>query len=555
MDLDALGVFTSRTWNARLRLVVAASWLPNVALALALNSDWLMFAAPPAHHCRPDLALLPPTLRSLAGPALLNVSLPRLPPPGTWSPCRLLRYPGPDPEPNGTRPCTRGWEFARPASGLLRTPIIQWNLVCEDTWKVPLQQIIYLLGWLLGCMILGSACDRYGRRTTFVTSLALATVLGSGIALSVNYPMLLSLRLFFGATVAGAFLSLYVARLEICDPDHRLSVTMVSNFFFIVGTVAVLGLAVLCQDWRLLQGVVTFILGLVLLFWGFPFLLPESPRWLVVTQQLERAKRALWRMAETNFNPNEPSSMNIALDKGLDRLFSMKSLPQYHSICEVFSAHLTWRNILILSFISLLGHGIRYSFLQYLLPFLPPFYMPSFLLNGLEGLASLLLIPMAWCYGRRATLLLCTVITSLTSLFLLSLYQFLPMWTVIFLSGLGLLASHAMSVFCIFFSSEILPTVLSQGRNLPESLEDAEDRQSSLLFLPFWATQGPHVPLLPPPHQRTYRGRQQHSGPGASVSSPENGDQRHESIWNTLLAQALGTRRARRVRVMQAHSQ
>lgn len=36
---------------------------------------------------------------------------------------------------------------------------LQWNLVCEDGWKVPLEQMSHLLGWLLGCVILGMGCD------------------------------------------------------------------------------------------------------------------------------------------------------------------------------------------------------------------------------------------------------------------------------------------------------------------------------------------------------------------------------------------------------------
>lgn len=35
----------------------------------------------------------------------------------------------------------------------------QWNLVCEDGWKVPLEQMSHLLGWLLGCVLLGTGCD------------------------------------------------------------------------------------------------------------------------------------------------------------------------------------------------------------------------------------------------------------------------------------------------------------------------------------------------------------------------------------------------------------
>ena len=35
----------------------------------------------------------------------------------------------------------------------------QRNLVCEDGWKVPLEQVDHFLGWLLGCVLLGLSCE------------------------------------------------------------------------------------------------------------------------------------------------------------------------------------------------------------------------------------------------------------------------------------------------------------------------------------------------------------------------------------------------------------
>ncbi|XP_007477375.1 putative solute carrier family 22 member 31 isoform X1 [Monodelphis domestica] len=559
MDLDTRGLPAPGSWGRGSRLVAAASWLPNVALALALSSEALLFPAPPAHHCRPDPALLPPELRALAGPALLNASLPRLPPPSRgWSPCQLLRYPGPGPEPNGTGPCTRGWDFARPVAGLLNSPVTQWNLVCEDQWKVPLEQMSYLLGWLLGCVTLGSACDRFGRRTILVTSLLLAVVLGTAVALAISYSMLLALRLLYGATVAGAFLSLYVARLELCHADHRLLFSMVAGLFFVAGTMLLPGLAAICKDWRFLQGLVSLLLGLLLLLWGFPSMFPESPRWLVATRQPGRAKEVLWHLVGVCQNPGDATSEDVTLAAELDRLSEGKSLTQYHSIFELFSTELLWKNTLILAFTTLLGNGVQYNFTQNLAPYLPHFYLPCFLLAGLEAAASLSLIVLAVFCGRRASLLLWTVLTSLASLLLLALGQYLPVWTVVALSGLGLLASQAMSVLSILFAGEILPTVIrgaglglimaagflgrvatpvmsisnhhgfflhhvvlasfavlsmlcilllpeSQGRTLPESLEDAEGWWYPPLFLPRWRHPQDHrAPLLLPSRKQTH---------------------------------------------------
>ncbi|KAF4010641.1 hypothetical protein G4228_002706 [Cervus hanglu yarkandensis] len=225
-------------------LLAAASWLPCVALALALGSE-LLLTALPAHHCGSDPARAPSTCLPLSYPE----SVPRA---GSYD----------------SRPCSRGWYYAQPAADLLRSPVTQRNLVCEDDWKLPLEQVDHLLGWLLGCVLLGPGCDWFGRRAVFVGSLVLATGLGAGEALVASFPTLLILRLLRGGALAGASLALYVARLELCDPPNRLAFSMGAGLFSVVGTLLLPGLALLAQDWHLLQGLSALTTGLLLLFWG-----------------------------------------------------------------------------------------------------------------------------------------------------------------------------------------------------------------------------------------------------------------------------------------------
>ncbi|XP_058011098.1 putative solute carrier family 22 member 31 isoform X2 [Ahaetulla prasina] len=296
MDFEGQVLRQVGGFGRRARFLAAASWLPNVALALGLAAGLFLAAVPP-HRCRPDPALLPAALRNATGPELLNASAP----PG--SRCLLYRYPlaGAAPGlPNGTRPCTRGWQYALPAAGLRSTLVTQWDLVCARHWQVPLEQTTHLLGWLVGYVALGAACDRFGRRIIFALSLVLSVPLGFGVALAVDYLMLVVMRMLFGAVLAGVFLSLYVARLELCDPSHRLIVTMSASFFWIAGQLLLPGLAVAVAEWRLLQGAITLGLTLLAACWWSPSLFPESARWLLATQQLQRGKQALLELARGN---------------------------------------------------------------------------------------------------------------------------------------------------------------------------------------------------------------------------------------------------------------
>ncbi|XP_062997206.1 putative solute carrier family 22 member 31 [Elgaria multicarinata webbii] len=458
MDFDGRLLRAAGGWGRRARLLAAASWLPNVPLALGLAAGLLLAATPP-HRCRPDPALLPPALRNASGPQLLDVSAP----PG--SACLLYRYPPPGgalgPPPNRTGPCTRGWQYALPEAGLRTTVVTQWDLVCSKQWLVPLEQTTYLLGWFLGYLGFGSACDRFGRRTTFIISLTLSVPLGVAVGLAVNYVMLVLTRMLFGMMLAGTFISLYVARLELCDPPHRLVVTMSAGFFWVAGEVLLPGLAAACKEWRLLQGAITLGLALLAACWWCPPLFPESARWLLATQQLERGRRALRDLAEGN---------GVRLEEDFytqEHLFAQQGdlldgplRPRFHGIFQVLNTRVVWKNSLILGFTALIGSGIRHCFTRNLTPFAPQFYFPYFLLAVSEALAVLFLCLTVDRFGRRAVLLLSTILTGVSSLLLLALTPYLMAWLVLAFSVLGILASQAVTALSVLFASEVLPTVV-----------------------------------------------------------------------------------------------
>nr|XP_020740913.1 putative solute carrier family 22 member 31 isoform X1 [Odocoileus virginianus texanus] len=418
-------------------LLAAASWLPCVALGLALGSE-LLLTALPAHHCGSDPARAPSACLPLSYPE----SVPRA---GSYD----------------SRPCSRGWYYAQPAADLLRSPVTQRNLVCEDDWKLPLEQVDHLLGWLLGCVLLGPGCDWFGRRAVFVGSLVLATGLGAGEALVASFPALLILRLLRGGALAGASLALYVARLELCDPPNRLAFSMGAGLFSVVGILLLPGLALLAQDWHLLQGLSALTTGLLLLFWGFPAVFPESPCWLLATGQPARVRRILWHFAKaSSVDPEDSREEESSLAMELDVLCEGCPQPRHHSVLELRHTHVTWKNALILGFSSLISGGIRASFLHSLVPSDPSFYWPYFLVAGLEAAATIFLLLTVDLWGRRSVLLLSTLILGLASLLLLAGAQYLPSWTVLFLSVLGLLASQAVSALSSLFSAEVFPTVI-----------------------------------------------------------------------------------------------
>ncbi|XP_017917370.1 PREDICTED: putative solute carrier family 22 member 31 isoform X3 [Capra hircus] len=366
-------------------LLAAASWLPCVALGLALSSE-LLLTALPAHHCGSD----PARARSTCLPLSYPKSVPRA---------------GSD----GARPCSRGWYYAQPAADLLRSPVTQRNLVCEDGWKVPLEQVDHLLGWLLGCVLLGLGCDWFGRRAVFVGSLVLATGLGVGEALVASFPALLTLRLLRGGALAGASLALYVARFQPCS----------------------LSLPAGCwpQGSQPEPG-------------GSCGTLPKPAVWTPRTAQRRRVPW-LWSWmccAWDTPSPGTTQSWSSGTHMSPGR------------------THSSWASLCIPP--RLISGGIRASFLHSLVLSEPSFYWPYFLAAGLEAAATVFLLLTADLWGRRSVLLLSTLVLGLASLLLLAGAQYLPSWMVLFLAVLGLLASQTVSALSSLFSAEVFPTVI-----------------------------------------------------------------------------------------------
>ncbi|CAI9568957.1 unnamed protein product [Staurois parvus] len=228
MDFDGRVWPLSGGWGRYTRLVSAVSWLPNILLALSAASSNL----------------------SGGGPGC-----------GNRTEERTDNY-------TGGLSC---W--------LEETIVTQWDLVQDNEWKVPLAQICYLIGWLFGYIIFGCVSDRCGRRNAFISALVVALPLGVALCFSPGFLTFLPLQAGFGAALAGIFLSLYIARLELCLPGRRLMITMIAGFFWLSGELLLPGLALLCGDWKILQGAITGLLALLMNYWCCRWLFPESPRW------------------------------------------------------------------------------------------------------------------------------------------------------------------------------------------------------------------------------------------------------------------------------------
>ncbi|XP_030043715.1 solute carrier family 22 member 17 isoform X2 [Microcaecilia unicolor] len=143
------------------RLQLALSWLPNIFVAFGLFSD-VFITLTPAHHCHVDPRGLPLALQNVSGERLLNVSIPlernaegRM----VHSQCRRYHYHENESR-KETEPCRGGWEYSE-HQGLRENMVTEWDLVCSQYWEVPVEEVCFIFGFLIGYLLLGYASDSY----------------------------------------------------------------------------------------------------------------------------------------------------------------------------------------------------------------------------------------------------------------------------------------------------------------------------------------------------------------------------------------------------------
>ncbi|XP_058874618.1 solute carrier family 22 member 17 [Acipenser ruthenus] len=458
------------SFGARHRLLVGLSCLPNIFVAFLCYSDSLMTALP-NHHCFIDRASLPLALRNASLAQVLNASLPLEHDPrpapggrgggegGGWRPSQCQQFVFENGSRKGPLPCQQGWVYTK-TEGLSENMVTQWDLVCDSYWKVPVEEVCFIVGILTGYLVLGYTADRFGRLQSFLCSLVLTVFFGVLVCVSPSPSLFILTRFFLGASVAGVYLSLYVMRLELCDPPRRLMGAMAAGMFTVAGQFLLLGVALGCQSWRSLQGAITVPLALFLSY-GLPGVFPDSPRWFISSGGAQRAKDVLQSFTERREREGDEEVFTE-----LDSVTLCESSPAASwdvSFLQLLRCRNIWKNICILGFTSFISHGIHHcygTFGRDVRGDETGLYPSALLSAGTGGAACLFLCLTGDRFGRRGILLLTMTLTGIASLVLLGLIEYLNEAAVRTFSVLGMFSSHAAASLCVLFAAEIIPTVI-----------------------------------------------------------------------------------------------
>lgn len=164
--------------------------------------------------------------------------------------------------------------------------VMEWNMVCGQTWLRATADALFMCGVLLGSIIFGQMSDKIGRKPVFFMSLVLQVIFGVITGLATHYIVYVLSRMMIGATTSGVFIVAYVLAMEMVGPSSRMFAGVAVQMFFTIGFIMVGGFAYFLTDWRQFQIAIT-LPGLV--FMCYYWIIPESSRWLLSKNRKEEA--------------------------------------------------------------------------------------------------------------------------------------------------------------------------------------------------------------------------------------------------------------------------
>ncbi|XP_031557646.1 organic cation transporter-like protein [Actinia tenebrosa] len=176
--------------------------------------------------------------------------------------------------------------------GPFTSTVSEWNLLCDRAYLGASIQSSYFAGMLVGSIVSGWIADSFGRRTSIFLSLAFIILFGVGSSFANSIPLLIFLRFFVGFSLAGCMLTQFVYIVEMVGPNKRTHAGKAQGSFWKFGAWAVVLLAYFVRDWRL-HILIGSLSGIVFFFFFCVF--PETPRWSLAHDHIERAQAVLMK--------------------------------------------------------------------------------------------------------------------------------------------------------------------------------------------------------------------------------------------------------------------
>ncbi|GAV03917.1 hypothetical protein RvY_14281 [Ramazzottius varieornatus] len=303
-----------------------------------------------------------------------------------------------------TIPCQHGWEYDR--SVYRSTIATDWDLVCDKDFFPTLSLFINTVGTLVGSLIFGYLIDRIGRKKTFFLVLAIQIASGLATAAAPEFWTFCFFRFFNGLTLIPSWIIPFILCMELIGPSKRAPVGTTMSLALTLGVISLAGVAWLIRDWVQLQLAVTLPFVVFLGYWWF---LPESPRWLLSQGKFDETMDIVRRIAKVN----GVKLRENYIEEMFAKYKAAKALAADHKQYDAFDLFRTpnlRKKTIVIIFDTFCVYSV-YNGLNFFVPHLGSEEHISFLLASLVELPSYLVLYLTLNrFGRRPVLLLSMVL-------------------------------------------------------------------------------------------------------------------------------------------------
>ncbi|OQV24491.1 Organic cation transporter 1 [Hypsibius exemplaris] len=203
--------------------------------------------------------------------------------------------------------CRNGYDFNM-AHG--DTSIVtEWDLVCDRSSLLTLANVLMVIATVLGMLVSGYVADRWGRKKPFFIFFLVMLVFGVSFAFAPSFEGFLALAVLHSFGSGPLYALLYTMAVEMLTSSSRLTMAVWLSIVYAIGAMLFALIAYFVQQWHFLTiyGTSPFILVFI-----YCFFLPESPRWLLISERFPEVEIYVRRIASVNGCPfNESCQVQL----------------------------------------------------------------------------------------------------------------------------------------------------------------------------------------------------------------------------------------------------
>ena len=352
--------------------------------------------------------------------------------------------------------CTR-WVFD--TSVYLSTVVTEWSLVCGRKPLLSMLQSWVMIGAIIGSVVGGQLSDRFGRRPVFLPTMVLMFACSLSAALVGDYASFAVVRCVTGFAIACMSVSQFTLVTELSNGKHRAMLATMIFLPYAFGIMFVTACSYAIRTRWLLQLALT---TPCLLFLPNFWVMPESPRWLVVQGRFAEACKVLRQGARWNRRqmPSDDEVLKLMAEvrRGLQAREEALKGTGSTSMLQLALDLVRTKRMCIRSLASLyIGFAVSgaYYGISFDITQLSESPHLAAVLSGLVEIPSYLTFPLMNRFGRRRSMLVFLFIPA-ACMFLVFAKKDATFWLVLGLTAkLGVTASFSMIGS---FVSELMPT-------------------------------------------------------------------------------------------------